>query len=267
MKTSVVVLVAVVAAGCRKQARSNGFSASPPQATPSGESAPLASVAPPAQGEPLRGKVTDKFDVARYTYLRLDGQTWAAVPRATVAVGDDVAIVGVAWMENFRSETLGRTWPRIAFGSLENAGRPSRAGMFARAAADAPPAHPSPAAAAEVPPSHPPPAAAADVGEVRVAKAGQRIADLYAKKTQLEGARVSVRGKVVKVTNGVLGKNWLHLRDGTGQGATADLAVASEDTAAVGQTVIVAGTVHLDRDLGAGYHYDVIVEDAKLTVE
>jgi len=65
----------------------------------------------------------------------------------------------------------------------------------------------------------------------------------------------------------VLGKNWLHLRDGTGEGASSDLAVASGETAAVGDTVLVSGTVRLDRDLGAGYHYDVIIEDAQLKTE
>jgi hypothetical protein len=184
----------------------------------------------PARGD-LRGKVTEKIDVNQYSYLELDGKTWAAVPKTDVAVGQDVTITGAMWMENFKSATLDRTWPRIAFGTLQTA----------------------------------------DVGDVKVPRArgaqGHTIAEIYQQRAQLKERSVEVRGKVVKATNGVLGKNWLHLRDGSGQGPTADLPVASVQTATVGQTVVISGIVHLDRDLGAGYHYDVIVEDASLKAE
>jgi hypothetical protein len=36
---------------------------------------------------------------------------------------------------------------------------------------------------------------------------------------------------------------------------------------AVGDTVLVKGSVSLNKDLGMGYVYDVIVEDAEVTVE
>jgi hypothetical protein len=102
---------------------------------------------------------------------------------------------------------------------------------------------------------------------VAKASCGKTIAEIYAGKAKLKDQTVTVRAKVVKATNGVLGKNWLHLKDGTGSGESSDLAVASAETANVGATVLVTGTVHLDRDLGAGYHYDVIVEDAKIKTE
>ena len=90
------------------------------------------------------------------------------------------------------------------------------------------------------------------------------IAEIRAQKNALKDKPVALRGKVVKATNGVLGKNWIHVRDGSAQGDAGDLTVASADTAKVGETVLVTGTVHLDRDLGAGYHYDVLVEDAQI---
>jgi hypothetical protein len=140
--------------------------------------------------------------------------------------------------------------------------QPAGPGMFARQAAAAP-------SAAE--PKHPAPSAAADLGEIRVAKAsgpeGRTVADIYAKQASLKDKKIAVRGKVVKATDGVMGKNWLHVRDGSGQGASSDLTVASDDTARVGDTVLVTGTVHLDRDLGAGYHYDVLIEDARVKKE
>ena len=65
-----------------------------------------------------------------------------------------------------------------------------------------------------------------------------------------------------------MGKNWLHVRDGTGSGNTSDLTVTtSGDLPEVGDTVVVTGQVSLNKDFGLGYQYDVILEDAEVTVE
>ena len=120
-------------------------------------------------------------------------------------------------------------------------------------------------------PPHPAASAAADLGKINVGKAsgsrGRTVAEIWAKRAALKGQQVAVRGKVVKATNGVLGKNWVHVRDGTGEGASADLTVCTDDAVTVGDTVLVTGIVNLDKDLGAGYHYDVLVENAKLKAE
>jgi hypothetical protein len=246
----------------------------------------VATAAAPAAAESLTGKVAETIDAGQYTYLRLQtaaGETWAAVPSTKAGVGTQVTVQSPMWMENFKSAKLNRTWTRIAFGTLAGeageadaklpaghpptgAQPPDHPGMFAAQAAGL-----NPDEKATLPSSHPPLAAAADVGAIRVAKAGgangRTVSDIHARRAQLKDKSVAVRGKVVKTTNGVLGKNWLHLRDGTGEGSTADLTVASTDTAQVGDTVLATGTVRLDRDLGAGYHYDVLVEDAKLQKE
>ena len=77
---------------------------------------------------------------------------------------------------------------------------------------------------------------------------------------------MTIRGKVVKYNGGIMGKNWLHLRDGSGKAEANDndLTVTSQDTAAVGDVVVVKGVVRVDKDFGAGYAYPVIVEDAKI---
>jgi len=64
-----------------------------------------------------------------------------------------------------------------------------------------------------------------------------------------------------------MGKNWLHLHDGTGSAAKKDndITVTTSGLAAVGDVVLVKGVVHLDRDFGAGYTYSVIIEDAKVS--
>ena len=250
VKVNVVLAALALAAACRNQPA--------PSSTAPAAVAPIAAAAfaapeAPAAGEVIRGKVTEKIDVASYSYLKVSGaagEVWTAVPTTTKGVGDVVAVSGAMWMENFKSSTLQRTWPKIAFGVLQ--GEPA-------------PAAPRPA------PSGAGGGMLADAVAVKVSRAagpqGRTIADIYAHSAQLKDRPISVHGKVVKATNGVMGKNWLHLRDGTGEGATADLTVASDQTAGVGDTVLVAGVVHLDRDLGSGYHYDVLVEDARVKKE
>jgi len=110
----------------------------------------------------------------------------------------------------------------------------------------------------------------ADVGEVKVAKAtgpdARTVAEVVAKRTDLKDKTVVVRGKVVKFTPGVMDKNWIHLRDGTGSAAdgTNDVVVTTKDETQIGAVVLVKGVVHTDKDLGSGYSYKVLIEEATL---
>jgi hypothetical protein len=118
--------------------------------------------------------------------------------------------------------------------------------------------HPTPAAPAE----------AVDVSGIAKADGGKTIAEVFAEKDQLAGQPVVFRGKVVKTNPNIMGKNWLHVRDGSGAEGTNDLTVTTAGTAPnIGDTVVVKGTVVLNKDFGMGYQYDVIVEDAEVTVE
>jgi len=72
-------------------------------------------------------------------------------------------------------------------------------------------------------------------------------------------------GKVVKGTSGVLGRNWLHLRDGSGSEATQDFDLIATTEATVQLDVVtIQGAVTVDKDLGSGYAYKVLIEDAKV---
>ena len=92
------------------------------------------------------------------------------------------------------------------------------------------------------------------------------VAELFAQKTELSGKHVVLRGKVVKYSGGIMGRNWIHLQDGTGDptAGTHDITVTSRNTTEVGAIVLVEGTVVLDKDFGAGYRYAVIIEDASV---
>lgn len=110
--------------------------------------------------------------------------------------------------------------------------------------------------------------AAAPSGPIKVDKAtgpgACTVADLYAKAAVLDKTKVIVRGQVVKVSTGIMNRNWIHLRDGSGDQAkgTHNLVVTSQDRPAVGDVVTASGTLAKDRDFGSGYRYPVIIEDA-----
>ncbi len=131
------------------------------------------------------------------------------------------------------------------------------------------PAAPDASKAASEP--HPVPTEATssiDLSGIAKAEGGQTVAEVFATKEQLEGETVVIRGRVVKVNANIMGKNWLHVRDGSGEEGTNDLTVTTTGTLpAVGDTVLVTGPVGLNRDFGMGYQYPVIVEDAEVTIE
>lgn len=95
--------------------------------------------------------------------------------------------------------------------------------------------------------------------------AQKTVAALYQEKAHLNGQLVKVRGKVVKVNNGIMHRNFLHVQDGTGGQGTNQLTVTSQDTADVGDVVEVTGTLAVDRDFGAGYTYPIILEKAAVS--
>jgi len=103
--------------------------------------------------------------------------------------------------------------------------------------------------------------------EKSTAQNGYTVAELYAKKASLNKQKVTVRGRVVKVNPNIMGRNWIHIQDGTGDPAknTYDLVVTSTDIAKIGDIVAIEGTLATDKDFGFGYKYDVIVEDSVLT--
>lgn len=89
------------------------------------------------------------------------------------------------------------------------------------------------------------------------------VTDVYARKTELAGKPVTVKGNVVKVSEAIMGKNWVHIQDGTGAEGSNDIVFTSTNQSpAVGDQVVATGIVAIDKDFGYGYVYSVIVEEA-----
>jgi hypothetical protein len=113
-------------------------------------------------------------------------------------------------------------------------------------------------------------AVSAKDAKVSVAKAtganAYTVQEIFANSAKLNKMKVVVRGKVVKVSAGIMGKNWIHIQDGTGTQANKNhnLVCTSQDMADVDDVVTVSGVLAKDKDFGGGYKYSAIVEDATI---
>jgi hypothetical protein len=222
----------------------------------------------PGKMDVLSGKVAETMNSAGYTYILLDSKgekIWVAVPEMQVSAGEEVVLMPGIEMINFTSSTLNRTFEKVILssGPVSEKGKPVEKNV-------------------EMPPGDLPmemmkaPASggmgvSTPIGDVKVEKAtGQdayTIAEIYEKKSSLCNNKVIVRGKVVKVLPKIMEKNWIHLQDGSGneKKENYDLVVTSQDMPSVGDVITVSGTVYTDKDFGAGYKYNVIVEEANIT--
>ena len=199
------------------------------------------------------------MDSGGYTYARLSAagkdDTWVAAPQFDAKVGETVSVSLDMPMAGFESKTLKRTFPMLYFVS-----EVARNGAPLTGAGGAAPSAPSMAS------SHGGGAGAPTVEKMDPPAGGLSVADVFAKKATLGGKPVVVRGTVVKFNGGIMDRNWVHLKDGSGSAdaKTNDLTVTTNAEVKVGDVVTLTGVVGTSKDFGAGYAYDVILEKATL---
>jgi hypothetical protein len=248
---------------CSKQADPTATSQAPGGGQPASAASSAPGAMPPAgQGAPMvTGAVLETMNASNYTYVRVKtdvGDVWAASSEFKVAVGDRITVALEMPMENFHSESLKRDFPLIYFTT-----RVAREGEALPASPSAMSSH-SQTGAADAR------AVTAQVtGPIEPAPGGTTVANVWANRKSLAGKSVTVRGQVVKFNGGIMGRNWIHLQDGSGAAAdgTNDLLVTSDAAAKVGDVITVTGTVAIDKDFTAGYAYAVLIEGAKIEVK
>lgn len=231
----------------------------------------------PAAEAGITGKVVETMNAGQYTYVQVDDgskKVWAAAPQFAVAVGDKVVVPAGIPMRDFESKTLQRTFDLVYFvqeiqmvGGKAADGKPAAAHGPADQGATDHGAAGHPGADHGVPGHGAPAATNVDLSNIKKAEGGQTVNELFVKKGALVGKDVVVRGRVVKYTANVMGKNWVHVQDGTGTAGTNDLTVTTAATAAVGDTVVVRGKLSADKDFGFGYKYDILIEDGTVAAE
>ena len=285
--TQAGLLIAALAAGALAAAATRSASKSHKRASnaiPELAAAMDSAERPAPEATAIQGSVLEVIQVPRYTYLRIGaaGQpgTWAAVTSVTdVKVGDPARIAQAQVMHDFQSTALNRKFDTIYFGVLEGHGAAAsgqggdpHAGMDmtknphgsnGMGPANSPEANPhaqAPASADAIP-----------IGKIEKAKGqlGNTVADVFAKRTALNGKVVRVRAVVVKSVPGVMGKTFLHVRDGSGSEKTGnyDLTITTQAQPQLGDTLLFEGKLGTDVDFGAGYKYPVIVQDAQLVTD
>lgn len=214
----------------------------------------------PPMGASVSGNVIETMDSGGYTYVHVDAAArsiWAAAPQFPVKVGDRVSVPTVSPMQNYRSDTLARTFPLIYFAGKI---RVAAAGSSIAKAADKSSPHPGSGRAK--------PTAENEVVGIVKPDGGSTVGEVFDAGRGLAGSEVAIRGRVVKFSPRIMGTNWLHLQDGTvGKNGSNDLIVTTDDVASVGDLVLIRGVVSADRDFGYGYTYDLMVEGAKVAVE
>lgn len=210
----------------------------------------------------LSGKVLETMNAGGYSYVQIeqaDGRkVWVAVSQAAVKVGSRVSFKPGMEMGKFESKALQRTFDSIIFSE----------GILSGSEASA---APDPGSNQGVSPGSTG-AASAKAGKISVARAAgpnaRTVEEAYKNSAKLNRKKVAVKGQVVKVSAGIMDRNWIHIQDGTGSEKKKNhnlVCTSAKDTAQVGDVVTVTGTLIKDRDFGSGYKYAVIIEDATVS--
>jgi hypothetical protein len=214
--------------------------------------------APASPAAQLSGKVLQTMDSGGYTYIYMQKddmeKVWVAVTVAPIMVGSKVSFKGGMEMLNFDSKGLKRKFDKIIFADSVVSDSPSVASIEKEKGVSG---------GSKV-------AVSAKDTKISVPKASganaYTVQEIFDKSAKLNKKKVVVSGKVVKVSSGIMGKNWIHIQDGTGTQAKKNhnLVCTSSDMADVDDIVTVSGVLAKDKDFGGGYKYNAIVEDATI---
>ena len=198
----------------------------------------------------VTGTVAETLESGGYVYIRLEDGVWIAANTFAVTKGDEIQYSGAMEMNDFHSKSLDKSFESILFVSEASL-------VGGDVAAKTPVALPG-NGNNKKPGAVQAPAA----GEIKPLTDGKTIADIFVESDQLKGQMVSLNAKVIKVNKAIMGKNWITLQDGTGTKPENKLVATSRAVVSPGDIVIVKGTVKTDVDLGRGYYYKVLLEEA-----
>lgn len=188
--------------------------------------------------------VQEVVHVTEYTYIRVkegEKEYWMAAPKAEIKEGEVLTYNQAMEMKNFESKDLKKTFESIFFVDKLD----SKLGVGAM--------------------NQPmKPTITEENIKAEKAAGGITIAQLFANPSSYANKTVTIKGKVVKMNSGIMGKNWLHIQDGTKSGEDFDLTVTTNDNVGKDDVVTVTGKIVLNKDFGYGYSYKVLLEDAKV---
>lgn len=196
----------------------------------------------------------EAMDAGTYTYVKLDEngrQFWAAITAMPVEVGKTYAYSGAMMMKDFESKKLGRTFDSVMF--IQNFTETQTIGAESSSFQKSDPhAHTKTRLHNHI--------------KVEPATGGITIAGIFSNLASLSDSQVTVKGQVVKISKNIMNRNWIHIQDGTKSDKHYDLTITTFEPVSfsVGDEVTFTGTLSVDKDFGAGYRYDAILENASV---
>ncbi len=210
--------------------------------------------------------VKEVVQTSSYSYVRVseaNNEYWCALNKSEIATGKTYYWIKGWEMNQFHSKELNKTFASI---------------FFIESLSETPPVQTENAIAENQNPGNVANENQASAGampgrqsvqekegiKLDKVKDGITIAELFANKKNYYGKVVKIRGEVVKISPAIMDRNWIHIQDGTKDGANYDLTITTLDSTSIGNVVVAEGIISLDKDIGAGYNYAVLMENAKL---
>jgi hypothetical protein len=198
--------------------------------------------------------VEEVLHTSKYTYLHVaeDGSmTWIAIPKKDVKKGGTYYYKGGLKKTNFKSVEYDRVFETLylvsdvsedpSMNAMATGGNPH--GNMTADGGDAP---------------------IEQNTKIEPVTGGITIAELFENRKKYEGKKVRIKGRCIKLNNMIMNRNWIHLQDGSINDKTVDLTITTTENIALGSIVAVEGVITLNKDFGAGYKYDIIMEEATL---
>lgn len=196
--------------------------------------------------------VQEVIQATSYTYLKVkeaDSDYWIAITKRQIEPGVTISFAEGLEMNNFQSKDLKRIFEKIYFVNRIVGGESSTTQRTM-----------------SMPHQMKPEPEKKDIS-IEPAEGGITIGELFANRDSYAGNTVLIKGQVTKVNRAIMDKNWVHLQDGTSDSGSFDLTVTTSDEVNVGDVVTFEGKITLNKDFGAGYSYEVIMEQAKLQTQ
>jgi len=195
--------------------------------------------------------VKEVLQTTSYTYVHAeeDGSLkWIAVPKMAANVGDIYYFQGGTEMGEFKSKELDRTFDAIIFLNGLISPEVVEGGGTALNVS-----------------TQKTETTVININEpIEPAEGGVTIAKLYSNKEKYTNKVVKIRGKVTKFSSQIMNRNWIHLQDSPDNQGKMDLTATTDEDAKVGDIITIEGMITLDKDFGAGYFYEIIMENSRI---
>lgn len=190
--------------------------------------------------------IKEVLPTQKYVYLKVSEnggeEFWIATLKQEVKVGETIVYTGGLLKTDFKSIEHNRVFAKLYLvNNIAPAGHADHAGSD----------------------TYIEPGKEAIVNTEKIVRKGSlSIAEIVGNPSKYNGKTIQVSGKCVKVNPDIMDRNWMHLKDGSKDDY--DFVVTSDKAVPVGHNITFKGKLTLNKDFGAGYKYDLILENGVL---